>query len=148
MVEEILPDESLYLVDVEIKGSKSQPKVIVKIDGDAGVTIDTCASISRQLGNEIEELELIDSRYNLEVTSPGLDQPITLRRQYTKNIGRKLNIELTEGENIVGKLLAVEGEGIKIAEEILAKNGKNKKFKERNVPFDEIKIANVIISFK
>ena len=148
LVEEILPDDSLYLVEVEVKGSKQQPRVVITVDGDEGVNIDTCAMISRKLGNEIEAEELIDTRYNLEVTSPGADQPLKLRRQFRKNLGRKLNLELEEGLTITGKLLDVGEDSLKIAAETLAKNGKNKKIEEQEVPFDEIKLANVIISFK
>jgi ribosome maturation factor RimP len=114
----IKSQEELFLVDVIIKGNQGNQKILVLIDGDEGITIDTCATISRSLGKRLEEEDLIDGKYLLEVSSPGLDHPISLRRQYEKNVGRKVSIETLDGlkregilKSISEDLVCIEIEG-------------------------------------
>ena len=85
IVSKHLPDESYYLVDVQLveKGPKSQLTIL--IDADHGVSIEACAKVSRQVAEEIEAKELLSEAYILEVSSPGLDFPLSSKRQYTKN---------------------------------------------------------------
>ena len=138
VAEPILHDEELFLVDIIIKGNTASQKVLLLVDGDEGISIDQCGKVSRKLGNLIEEKELIDTRYTLEVSSPGLDFPLKMIRQYHKNIGRELIIELNDGEVVEGKLLDTGQEKILI--EI--------KEKKREYPFEKIKHSKVKISFK
>ena len=105
VLELIKGDESLFLVDAEIKGNEGNLTVVVLIDGDQGVDIDRCAEISRELGNILEEEEMIESKYRLEVSSPGIEQPIKLIRQYHKNIGRDFKVDTFDGEQFKGKLI-------------------------------------------
>lgn len=134
----ILEVQNLFLVDLVIKGNEGNQKLIVLVDGDDGLTIDQCGSVSRELGLRIEEEELVDSKYTLEVSSPGLDFPLKLERQYTKNIGRELTVDLIGGEKVEGVLTSTSSESIKIME----------KTKERDIPFENIKQSKVKISFK
>ena len=148
LAESLLEDDSLFLVDVRIKGNNTMPMVTVKIDGDKGVSIDTCAQLSRKLGNEIEAEGLIDSRYNLEVSSPGLDQPIKLKRQYVNNIGRKVKVHLIEGKSVSGELMEVKEDGITVNVEKQVKNKKKKSFEVQDFAFTDIKKTNILVSFK
>jgi ribosome maturation factor RimP len=83
-------------------------KVLILLDKDEGITIEECASVSRRLAAVLEAEETIEGSYNLEVSSPGLDQPLKIPRQYKKNVGRDLKVTLTDGETITGKLTAAE----------------------------------------
>ena len=140
-VEEILlEDSSLFLVDVVLKGHTGNQRLNVELDGDHGLAIDTCASVSRRLGNWIEEEDLIPGKFILEVSSPGADKPLLNRRQYKKHVGRQLKVQTTEGLEINGLLTSVETDLIAIVE--------NKKKEPAMVSFDQIKSSNVIISFK
>lgn len=130
--------DELFLVDVKIKGNEGNQKVLVFVDGDNGISIDECGRISRYLGAELEEVELFSGKYTLEVSSPGLDFPITLRRQYEKNIGRELSVETTENEKIEGKLKQVEKDHIALAS----------KQADRIIKFEVIKQSKVKVSFK
>lgn len=108
-VKEILEqkgDETLFLVDLVVSSAKNSQKVLVHLDGDEGVNIDTCAEISRQLGNILEEEDLFSGSFTLEVSSPGLDLPLKLQRQYHKNIGR--NIKVLTQDNMTRKGLLKE----------------------------------------
>ncbi|WP_106132662.1 ribosome maturation factor RimP [Mongoliibacter ruber] len=147
IVEKHLPDESHFVVEVQIidKGAKSQVKIL--IDADAGLNIDTCAIVSRQVAEEIEAKELLDEAYILEVSSPGLDFPLSSRRQYEKNIGRKIKVSLEDGKDIEGELLAVEATAIQLKIKV---KGKGKKATEEtfSIAFDQIKKSIVLVSFK
>ncbi|MCR9066586.1 MAG: ribosome maturation factor RimP [Cytophagales bacterium] len=144
ILDEIIADNKFYLVDLKLSKSKIKRKITVLIDSDEGISIDECGAISRELGNRLEEE--IDSAFTLEVSSPGVDFPLKLNRQYTKNIGRTLNIQTVEGSEVKGELTHVSDSHIVIQPA--------KKKKEKNLPepvslgFEEIKEAKVQISFK
>lgn len=115
-IERLLPaflaDNDLYVVDITIKPSKVMQKITILLDKDEGITIDECASVSRRLAAALESEEIIEGSYNLEVSSPGLDQPLRLARQYKKNLGRDLKISLSNGEIVNGKLTVAEDDHI------------------------------------
>lgn len=138
LAEKAIEDEQdLFLVDVKIKGNSGNQKVLVFVDGDSGISIDQCSKVSRYIGNEIEEEELIEGKYTLEVSSPGLDFPLTLHRQYVKNIGRSLEVELVDETKLEGELKDVNEEEILI-------NAKG----DRSIQFKDIKQSKVKVSFK
>jgi ribosome maturation factor RimP len=134
----IQENNDLFLVDVKVKGNSGNQKVLVFIDGDNGISIDACSKISRMISAEMEEEDFMTGKYTLEVSSPGLDYPITLHRQYVKNIGRSVIVETLEGVNVEGELHAVE------KDEIFLKD----KTEERSLKFEEIKQSKVKVSFK
>jgi ribosome maturation factor RimP len=140
-----LTDSSQFLVDVIVKGQKGPQKVLVVIDSDKGVTIDDCANLSRELSKAFDETPLFTGSYMLEVSTPGLDQPLKLRRQYYKNIGRSVKI-VREQQIMEGRLTRVTDELVAIEQEI--GNGKQKEFKTTEIPFSEIQKTYVLISFK
>ncbi|WPP48401.1 ribosome maturation factor RimP [Catalinimonas niigatensis] len=144
-------DTSLFLVDVNLSNSKNSQKVIIHLDGDEGISIDVCAEISRKLGAIIEEEDLIHGSFTLEVSSPGLDQPLKLRRQYAKNVGRKVKILLQDNTTLKGTLAQVDEHQIVLHEEQKIKSkDKSKKqgeIKEVTIPFEDIKKTNVLASF-
>ena len=116
MVEQFLPNESIFLVEVKIS-SKNASHIRVILDGDEGVSIDQCASISRQLGHQLEEEDVMEHAYTLEVSSPGFDHPLQFKRQYYSRVGRRVELVLHEGDSIKGKLLAVNEKDVQIAKE-------------------------------
>ena len=67
----------LFLVDLTVTGVSGNQRVLVLIDGEAGLPIESCSLISRKLSNRIEEEDLIDGAFNLEVSSPGIDRPLS-----------------------------------------------------------------------
>ena len=105
MVEQIISETpELFVVDISLKGNKGTQKLVIKMDGDNGIGIDQCASISRQLGARIEEQDLIQDKFILEVTSAGLDSPLRIPRQFAKNVGRSLKVVMNDGDELEGKL--------------------------------------------
>lgn len=144
-----LVDSSLgseqFLVEV-VASSKNLSKITVIIDGDHGVTIDDCGTLSRTLSDKLDELDFGTSRYVLEVTTPGLDHPLKLRRQFHKNVGRQLKVHRRDKSLLTGKLNESTDSHIVLKQEV--KEGKTYSEKEVPIPFEEIEKAFVVASFK
>jgi ribosome maturation factor RimP len=149
ILDRIIADTDLFLVNLSVTGSGSQNKVLVVVDTEKGVTIGECTSVSRQLAARMDEQNLFDGSYNLEVTSPGLDQPLLIERQYQKNIGRELKVLLADQSLTSGKLVSVTSEGIQLLQR--NKNSKNKAnpfFAEPiSLLYSQIQKAHIIITF-
>ncbi len=112
LLQPYLEDGKYYVVDVQVSGLKLRPRISVLLDSDEGITIQECARISRKLANDLEAEALLDGAYTLEVSSPGVDQPLRLPRQYIKNTGRLLKVSLQDGEVLTGRLTGVSEGGI------------------------------------
>ncbi|MFY0688030.1 MAG: ribosome maturation factor RimP [Cyclobacteriaceae bacterium] len=139
LIEQILAEhKDLFVVDFELKGSPGNQKLVLQLDGDNGVSIDQCALISRRLGYLIEEGELIDGKYNLQVTSPGVDAPLKYPRQFKRNVGRSLRVDIRSGERIEGKLKSADDMKLELAV----------KSDSIEIEFDQIDKATVLVSFK
>ena len=94
----------------------------------------------------IEEGELYpENNFSLEVSSPGVDRPLQLHRQYLKNVGRKVEVLYTDGNKLEGTLTQVNEGGVVIEQQ----EGKGKKMikKEVTILFNEIKHTTVLITF-
>jgi ribosome maturation factor RimP len=147
IVEKHLPDESHFVVEVQVldKGAKAQVKIL--IDADLGLNIDTCAKVSRQVGEELEAKEILSKAYVLEVSSPGVDYPLSSKRQYQKNVGRNLKVSLLDGKELEGELVAVGNTEVQLKIKV---KEKGKKAVEQNiqVALDQIKKSIVLVSFK
>lgn len=147
MADRHLDDPALFMVDVVIKGlDGGKVKVIVLVDGDEGITIDTCAGLSRALGAELEEQDVIGHAYTLEVSSPGLDHPLAMPRQYQKNVGRRVKVTLTDGSQVVGELLSATEENFDVAVETTEK--KKTTITPTTLAYGEIQKTMVLVSFK
>jgi ribosome maturation factor RimP len=145
LVEEKIADKpNLFLVDIKMH---SNGKLMILVDGDNGIGIDDCVAISRHVGFHLEEENVIETAYNLEVSSPGIDTPLTSLRQYTKNIGRSLAIKMADGAKREGKLKGITEDAV-IIDEIIKEKGKKAETVESVIPIDKITETKVLISFK
>ena len=120
MVQSILAAESSYfLVEVKIKPTNN---IKVFVDGDQGITIEKCVQVNRALYKQIEAAAFYpEGDFSLEVSSPGLEEPLKIFRQYKKNIGRHVEVLLNDGTKKDGILKEVSEDGI-IVEEAKGKN--------------------------
>ncbi len=157
MEELISAEPGLFLVEVKVKPTNN---IKVFIDGDQGVSIEKLVQYNRKLYKEIEESNMYpNGDFSLEVSSPGLDEPLKLHRQYLKNIGRYVEVTDKEGTQKEGKLISATEAEI-IVEEIKARlTGKNKKKEggqgkgkkmetvQHNIPFENIKMTKIQIKF-
>jgi ribosome maturation factor RimP len=145
LVIQYITDESQFLVELIVNSKSNPTKITVVLDGDKGVSIDDCAALSRQLANALDDENKLEN-YSLEVTTPGVDQPLKMKRQYVKNIGRQVKVQLKDKKIERGHLLEVSEEAILIEHEV--KEGKKKELKKTPLPFQEIERTIVEVSFK
>ncbi len=146
-VNNVLTDESYFLVDIDIKKDNI---IDVFIDADnREVSIADCADISRAL-EELLDRDVED--FQLSVSSAGFTKPFKVFRQYKKNVGRALDVMTKDSSRHTGVLLdAIENEGIKLELRDFKKNKKKKKKaeqpKELFIPFNEITMAKGLVTF-
>jgi ribosome maturation factor RimP len=132
-----------FLVEVRIKPTNN---VKVFIDGDEGVILSDLILYNRRLYKELEESGIFpDGDFSLEVSSPGLDEPLKLHRQYKKNLGRYVDITLNDASKKEGKLLSTTEDGIVIETE--TGKGKKKVVSQETVLFGDIKTTKIQIKF-
>ncbi len=144
MVQELLrTDPDCFLVDIWIKPTNN---IRVALDADKGLPIEKCVSLNRRLYKQIEEAGLYpDGNFSLEVSSPGLDEPLKMHRQYVKNISRPVEVMLQDGSALKGVLTAVHDNSIAV-EEVKGKN-KKRELIQHDIPFINIKSTKIQIKF-
>jgi len=137
-------NESLFLIDFAIQGSNH---IRIIIDGDNGVTVTDCIELSRAIEHNLNREE---EDFSLDVMSAGVSEGLIHRRQYKKNIGRKLVVKTAE-EEIEGKLTAINENKITLnwKARVSKSIGKGKVTvrKEANIAYDAIIEAKVVITF-
>ena len=135
---------SLFLIDLKIDDSL---KINIVIDGDNGVSLQDCIDVSCAIDNGLDS-EKYD--FSIDVASAGVSSPLSLIRQYKKNIGRNLKVK-TVSEEIEALLVAADDNGItlewKAREPKKIGKGKETVEKSVNLSYSEIKEATVIVSF-
>ncbi|MCK7558519.1 ribosome maturation factor [Chitinophaga sedimenti] len=142
LVEQVIAENPDYfLVEIKIKPTNN---VKVYLDADNGAAISKLVSFNRALYALLEPSGIFpNDDFSLEVSSPGLDEPLKNQRQFRKNIGRKVEVTLLDGAAKEGKLLAADEEKVTIEELI----GKKKEQKITDINFSEIKHTHVCIVF-
>ncbi len=132
-----------FLVSGKIKPTNN---IKLFVDGDQGITIEHCVKINRQLYKLIEEKAWYpEGEFSLEVSSPGIDEPLILHRQYLKNVGRKVEITFTDTTKKIGTLVSVGDEDL-VIEELIGK-GKKATTVQNTFQFANIKSIIVQVSF-
>lgn len=139
----ILADNTdLFLVSVKIKPTNN---IKVYVDGDAGITIDQCIRINRKLYKLIEEKAMYpEGDFSLEISSPGVDEPLKLIRQYNKNIGRTLEVTFADDSVQEGVLTTVTESDVLIE----TTEGKGKKAVTQQVLIPIANIKKAIVQVK
>ena len=103
-----LLQEDVFLVSVKIKPTNNFK---IYIDADGGLPLEKCIKINRALYKQMEEMGLYpDGDFSLEVSSPGIDEPLKLIRQYKKNVGRFVEVIKTDETKIEGKLFYTQAD--------------------------------------
>lgn len=139
----IKSEPEVFLVEVRIKPTNN---IKVFVDGDQGVSIEKLVQYNRRLYRQLEEEGFYpNGNFSLEVSSPGLEEPLKLNRQYLKNIGRFVEVTDIEDAKKEGKLISANETEIVIEET----TGKGKKTETvlHTISFDNIKTTIVQIKF-
>jgi ribosome maturation factor RimP len=136
-------DQGYFLVEIKIKPINN---IKVFLDGDSGISIEKCIQYNRALYKKIEEAQIFpDGDFSLEISSPGLDEPLKLIRQYKKNTGRLVEVVLFDGSKLEGRLTVATEDGI-IVEEIKGKN-KKQEIVNHSLLFTNIKTTKIQVVF-
>ncbi len=140
-------DTDYFLVN--IKAATNNQKVQIFIDGDTGMTSDYCAEVSRYLEPILEEQQLVPEKYTLEVSSPGLDNPFKVARQYKKSIGKLVVVKLSNGSKKEGLLHSFDETNLVLEQYKVAKNKQKKDplIQQITIPFSNIKSTKEKIVF-
>ena len=137
---EILKEKNFFLIDLVYRGNPKQRIIEIYVDSEKNVTAEDLAELNRLINSRIEENNLIESGYRLDVSSPGTDKPLKFLGQFPKHINRKFEVSYLsddETKKLSGKLIKVEGDTL-----VFLSNQN-----EININFNNIKKAKVIVSF-
>lgn len=141
MAEPLLAGTDMFIVRAKIKPTNN---IKLYVDADTGLSVNKSADLNRKLYKQIEASGIFpDGDFSLEVSSPGIDEPLESSRQYKKNIGRKVQVTLADETEKLGVLK-------EISEEVLVlevKIGKKKETQIVEIPVSEIKKTVVQVSF-
>ena len=115
LVEQTVAALGLDLDAVELRGSGPKRTLRIVIDADGGVSLDVLTEATRELSGELDRSEVMGGvGYTLEVTSRGLDRPLTLGRHWVRNIGRLVVITTTDDERLRGRIASADGTGAQL----------------------------------
>jgi len=124
-----------YLEDVTIISAGRRSMLTIIVDGDTHLSLDQVTSATKAIGEIVESVQSLgETPFTLEVTSPGLDRPLTKVRHWQKNINRLVKVVLLDGSEIKGR--------IKDVNEVSAT------VDEKNINYSDIKRATLEIEFK
>lgn len=142
LASQVAEDQSVEALEVKLSGRGKGTLLRVTIDRSGGVTLDDCERFSRRLGLLLEAEDSLQGSYNLEVSSPGLDRPLTALKDFERNKGKLVRIitkDKIDNQNFfLGRIIGITADLIQ-----LDINGE-----ERNIPFDNISRARLEIEIK
>ncbi len=116
----IVEQEDMFLVDVELKNAKIQEIWVLVDTEEQGVDLDACARVSKEVSFILEEKDLFNKSYRLNVSSPGLSRPLSDQRQYPKNQGRVAKVKYKKDDEYItveGVLMTVTDSQIEVKPE-------------------------------
>ena len=119
------------------------PRVTVVADGDGGLDLDSIAELSRTASTLLDEVDARSAPYVLEVTSPGVDRPLTAEKHYRRARGRKVELTLADGTRLTGRVGEIHDAVLRL----VVRDGKRRTFSIRELPLGEISKAVVQVEF-
>jgi len=138
LIEDDLSEKGFFVVDILVKPSG---KIMVFADTFKGITLDDCISITRLIesktGSDLED-------YELEVSSPGLDNPLKLPVQYQKNTGRLIRIVNTDGDTLEGRIKEADDKKV-VLETMMKKNKTGNQSQFIDIEYNTVKTAKLVI---
>jgi ribosome maturation factor RimP len=129
--------------DVVIDALARPPRITVIADGDTELNLNTIAALSRSASILLDEVESLDGSYVLEVSSPGVDRPLTSEKHFRRARGRKIELALTDGTQVTGRA----GEMRDGALSLVVRDARTRDWTVRSISLDEILKAVVQVEF-
>ncbi|MFM1864549.1 MAG: ribosome maturation factor RimP [Actinomycetota bacterium] len=135
LVAPLVEKRGIDLEEVVIKPAGRRSIVQIFIDRDGGVDLDLVAEVSREISDLLDSTDVLGNNpYTLDVGSMGVDRPLTLPRHFKRNVGRLVEVELSNGSSFVDRILEADEGTILFSE-------------EKTVKLDDVKQALVQIEF-
>ena len=142
-IKELLNDlPGYFIVDISIRPTNN---IKIFVDADQGAAVDQLSKINRALYKWVNETMFPNGDFSMEVSSPGLDEPLKMDRQYAKNIGRFVEVLLKTGIKREGKLISASENEIEVEEE--KGHGKKKEVSQYKILKEEIKTTKIQVKF-
>jgi ribosome maturation factor RimP len=132
-------DLGLDLEAVDLSSAGRRRVLRVAIDKDGGVTMDDIADATTEISRVLDDTNLMGEQpFTLEVSSPGVERPLTLPRHWRRNTGRLVTVTFSEGDPLTGRITGTDDDGA-----LLEVEGA-----ERRVEYAEVRKAKIQIEFK
>jgi ribosome maturation factor RimP len=129
--------------DVVIDGAARPPRITVIADGDEGLDLDTIAALSRTASELLDRVDEESTPYVLEVTSPGVDRPLTTETHFRRARGRKVDVTLADGSSLTGRLGETTGDTVRL----VVREGAKAEYSVRELPLGDVAKAVVQVEF-
>jgi ribosome maturation factor RimP len=142
LVKPAVEKAGFFLEDVHVVSPGNHRIITCIVDGQIPLNLDQVTSVSREISELLDVANFMDeSPFTLEVTSPGVDRPLTLLRHWQKNLNRLVKVVKQDGSVVSGRITTLEESHVLLTEELKGKS------KEHTVQFADIKRATVEIEF-
>lgn len=126
------------LEEVEVSPAGRRRLLRVLVDRDGGISLDDVAEVTRAVSKALDADDLMgDGGYTLEISSPGVDRPLTLPRHWRRNTSRLVAVTLSSGDKLKGRITSADDRGVELEVE----------GETRTIGYDEVARAKVEIEF-
>ena len=143
LVEPVVADLGYELVEIQFRNEQVGQVLRLVIHKAGGISLDDCTRVSREVGTLLEVEDLIEGKYHLEVSSPGLDRPLRTGRDFARNLGQKVKVVLVDAE---GQQRTLEGR-IAAVDEAAVVLGGEEDGERTTVPLAAVRKARLVIEF-
>ncbi|MGV9456774.1 ribosome maturation factor RimP [Streptomyces sp. NPDC003635] len=144
LLEPLVTSQGLDLEEIEVDSVGRKRVLRVVVDSDTGADLDQIADVSRALSAKLDETNVMgEAAYDLEVGTPGAERELTEHRHYVRAVDRLVRFQLTEGGELVARILTVDDEGV----DLEVPGVKGRKATGRRLAFGEIAKARVQVEF-
>ncbi|MGW1050441.1 ribosome maturation factor RimP [Streptomyces sp. NPDC001118] len=144
LLEPLVTSQGLDLEEIAVDSVGRKRVLRVVVDSDTGADLDAIADVSRALSAKLDETNAMgDAAYDLEVGTPGAERLLTEQRHFVRATDRLVKFQLTEGGELVARILTVDDEGL----DVEVPGVKGRKATARRLGFPEIAKARVQVEF-
>ena len=131
-----------FIVDIKVRPGK----ITIRLDKPTGIRIEECAEVNRDLQDKLEGKDILE-HYGIEVSSPGMDEPLKVLPQYYRRIGKQVSVITKDGLRREGILKSADEREV-VIEETVRENGKKSSLThDRRIPMNEVKETKVVFKF-
>ena len=117
LLEPIARDFDVDVLDIKLSGRENSQKLRVTVDQAGGIGSDILARISRALSLQLDAADMIAGRYELQVSSPGLNWPLKTRADFHRHLGERIQADLQDGSSLSGKNMGPDADGFRLLDD-------------------------------